>query len=114
MNINKIKILSESKGILLKDLAESIGMSYQNLNRCVRENKIMANDLEKIASALGVPVSYFFEETGSVPAGLLQGCATPPQTADFQKQIIALQAENSRLKDRIIELQDKMYQLKTK
>jgi transcriptional regulator with XRE-family HTH domain len=66
MNLLKIKNLSEKKGMLLKDLAEKISMSYQNLNRCIRENKISANDLEALAEILGVPVSYFFDEKESL------------------------------------------------
>ena len=62
MNLYHIKNIAEKQGVLLKDLAETIGMSYQNLNRCVRENKIMANDLEKISKALNIPISFFFEE----------------------------------------------------
>ncbi|MBN2664370.1 MAG: helix-turn-helix transcriptional regulator [Bacteroidales bacterium] len=62
MNLIKIKHTAEKKSYLLKDLSEKIGMSYQNLNRCIRENKISANDLEKISEVLEVPISYFFED----------------------------------------------------
>ena len=62
MNLIRIKKISEKKDITLKSLCERINMSYQNLNRCIRENKISANDLEKISDVLEVPVSYFFEE----------------------------------------------------
>jgi len=62
MNLLKIKKKTELIGLSLKDLCEKIDMSYQNLNRCIRENKISANDLEKIAGILQVPVSYFFED----------------------------------------------------
>lgn len=53
-------------------------MSEANLHRCINNNKIQAGDLEKIASLLGVPISYFFDDapasaahangTGSVAA----------------------------------------------
>ena len=46
----------------LKALAEAVGMTVRNLHRCVRENKIQAQDLEKIASELKVPIVEFFEE----------------------------------------------------
>lgn len=62
MNLEKIKILSEKKKITLTDLSSKINMSYQNLNRCIRENKMQAQDLEKICNILDVPISYFFEQ----------------------------------------------------
>jgi len=64
MNLDKIKKLSENKNITLTDLAGKINMSYQNLNRCIREKKIQATDLENIANVLDVPISYFFDEVG--------------------------------------------------
>ena len=40
-------------------------MSEGNLHRCVRENKIQAQDLEKIASELNVSIIEFFDEDNS-------------------------------------------------
>lgn len=34
-------------------------MTEQNLHRCIRENKIQAQDLEAISKALGVTIGYF-------------------------------------------------------
>lgn len=49
MNLELIKTYVELRRIPFKTLATSIGMSEGNLHRCVRENKIQASDLEKIA-----------------------------------------------------------------
>ncbi len=46
----------------IKALAEAVGMSEQNLHRCVRENKIQAQDLEKISTQLKVSIIEFFDE----------------------------------------------------
>ena len=57
------KIIEENRfsgGV--RGLAEAVGMTEQNLHRCVRENKIQAGDLEKIAKELGVPITVFFDE----------------------------------------------------
>ena len=62
MNLERIKIYAEQRRIPFKALASTIGMSEGNLHRCVRENKIQANDLEKIAIALRIPVGFFFDE----------------------------------------------------
>ena len=62
MNILKIKPLAENRAGGLKQLAKDIEMSEANLHRCLNFNKISANDLEKIAKLLNVPVGYFFDE----------------------------------------------------
>lgn len=46
----------------VKALADAVGMTVQNLHRCVRENKIQAQDLERIAKVLKVSVTIFFDE----------------------------------------------------
>lgn len=46
----------------IKALAEAVGMSEQNLHMCVRENKIQAQDLEKISTQLKVSIIEFFDE----------------------------------------------------
>jgi len=62
MNLLKIKKIAEGKNITLTALSSKIEMSYQNLNRCIKNNEIQATALEKVAEVLNVPVSYFFEE----------------------------------------------------
>lgn len=62
MNLLKIKELCEHKNGGLKRLAEEIGMSEQNLHRCINNNKIQAGDLEKIAHSFNVSISIFFED----------------------------------------------------
>lgn len=52
----------------MKKLALDIGMSEQNLHRCIRNNKIQAADLEKIAILLKVDVRIFFDESGAAIA----------------------------------------------
>lgn len=62
MNLEAIKIFSEKRDGGLKKLAADIGMSEQNLHRCIRNNKIQAADLEKIALLLKVDIRIFFDE----------------------------------------------------
>ena len=47
MNLEIVRKLSENRGGGLKKLAADVGMSEQNLHRCIRNNKIQAADLEK-------------------------------------------------------------------
>lgn len=68
MNLEVIKKFSEKREGGLKKLALDIGMSEQNLHRCIRNNKIQAADLEKIAILLKVDVRIFFDESGAAIA----------------------------------------------
>lgn len=65
MNLEVIKNFSEKRDGGLKKLAADIGMSEQNLHRCIRNNKIQAADLEKIALLLKVDIRIFFDENVS-------------------------------------------------
>lgn len=62
MNLEVIKKLSEKRVGGLKKLATDVGMSEQNLHRCIRNNKIQASDLEMIANLLDVDISIFFDK----------------------------------------------------
>ena len=64
MYLERIKELVEQNKFPggFRALAEKAGTTPQNLHRCVRENKIQGEILEKIARLLGVPVGYFFDE----------------------------------------------------
>lgn len=69
MNLQSIKTKVEELRYRggIKALAEAVGMTEQNLHRCVRENKIQAQVLEKIASELNVSVLCFFDEAVAEP-----------------------------------------------
>ena len=89
-------------------LAVKIDMTPGNLHRCVRENKIAASDLEKIAVALGVPVSYFFDEETPAAPGRSPGRAASSQTSNdriiaLQEELIAVQKELIETKNALIE-----------
>lgn len=62
MNLEIIKKLSENRDGGLKKLASDIGMSEQNLHRCIRNNKIQAEYLEQIAVKLEVDILQFFND----------------------------------------------------
>lgn len=62
MNLLKIKELCEGREGGLTKLSQEIGMSVQNLHRCIRVNQIQAHQLEQIAHLLEVPVVCFFDE----------------------------------------------------
>lgn len=64
MNLQLIKTFVEKERYPggVKGLAEAVGMTEQNLHRCVRENKIQAQDLEKISIELNISITEFFKD----------------------------------------------------
>lgn len=66
MNLEIIKNFTAKRESGLRRLALDIGMSEQNLYRCIKKNNMQAGDLEKIAALLNVDIRTFFD--GSVGA----------------------------------------------
>ena len=62
MNLIQIKKKSAEKEISITRLADKVGMSSQNLHKCIRDNRIEASDLEKIAKVLESSILLFFDE----------------------------------------------------
>lgn len=117
MDLGRIKTCAEKRRIQFKALASSIGMSEGNLHRCVRENKIQAQDLEKIAAELGVPVGIFFDEEvtevrqagrdyverGKITHSGTEYAASSAAESDLREQIAQLKSQLAD-KERIIQL----------
>lgn len=57
----RIKDKCQEKGITQKDLAEKIGITDISLNKTLRGEYPQLQSLEKIANALGIPISELFE-----------------------------------------------------
>jgi transcriptional regulator with XRE-family HTH domain len=56
-------------GMTLQQLAEAIGVTYQQANKYERgTNRVAAGRLAAIAAALGAPVSSFFEDLERTPS----------------------------------------------
>ena len=61
MNIEKeIKKILIEKDMLLKDLAEKLCVSYQNLYNKMQRNNFRVSELEEILSALGYDLELKF------------------------------------------------------
>lgn len=104
MDLELIKTLAEHRRVPIKKLADLIGMSEGNLHRCVRENKIQAQDLERIASELGVKVGLFFGED------VVQHIESHDNGQSAGRDIYngSQRAELQRLKDRIEHLEERI------
>ena len=122
MNLQHIKIIAERKRMEFKALASAIGMSEGNLHRCVRENKIQAQDLEKIASVLNVSIIEFFDE--KVTSIHTEGNYSPVADRGNISMVMGdavLMEENKHLKamvqekeERIKDLKERIQELKEK
>jgi DNA-binding Xre family transcriptional regulator len=119
MNLEAIKKFSEKREGGLKKLAADIGMSEQNLHRCIRNNKIQAADLENIALLLKVDIRIFFdEEILSLPNNLVEtkgdfspasmnGNVTVGTDAVLVERVKSLEALLAE-KERLIKVYEKM------
>lgn len=119
MNLEAIKNFSEKREGGLKKLAADIGMSEQNLHRCIRNNKIQAADLENIALLLKVDIRIFFdEEILSLPNNLVEtkgdfspasmnGNVTVGTDAVLVERVKSLEALLAE-KERLIKVYEKM------
>lgn len=104
MNLEAIRKFSENRVGGLKKLAVDVGMSEQNLHRCIRNNKIQAADLENIALLLNVDIRVFFDEKvsslinnkvetkGDYSPALLNGNITVSSDAILNERIKSLEA----------------------
>lgn len=58
----KIRELIKKRGVTIKYLSERTGKSSQLLNHYLKNENIDTGTLIQIATVLGVPITYFFEE----------------------------------------------------
>ncbi|MBD5219508.1 MAG: helix-turn-helix domain-containing protein [Bacteroidales bacterium] len=122
MNLQRIKIIAENKSIEFKALAKAIGMSEGNLHRCVRENRISAQDLEKIAAELRISVVEFFDEQVSSvhtegdysPASVRGNISVTNSDVVLSERIKSLESLIKEKDERIMELKERIMELKAK
>lgn len=105
MNLEIIKKLTENKypgG--LKQLASDIGVSEANLHRCIKNNKIQAGDLEKIAIKLNVDVRVFFDEQAVKSASQKQPLQDlkDSELIDLCKQLVANYQQRDKVMNELI------------
>ena len=91
MNLELIRTLSGNYGGGLKRLALDIGMTEANLHRCIRNNKIQAQDLEKIAKCLRVNLSVFFDTNTDI--------ASKPEDPTIEQIMCELERLNQAVDD---------------
>lgn len=61
----RIKDLCKEKGITIGDLSDKVGIARESISRIIGGNNTSTDTLQKIATALNVPVSALFDEVQS-------------------------------------------------
>ena len=61
-----IKTIRKSKHMTQKQLADKLGITYQAIQQIEKQDNININTLQKIASALNIPISEFFKYSNTV------------------------------------------------
>ena len=56
----RIKELLKEKGLTQQDLADMVGVSYQSIKQTLNASSVTTSTLEKIATALNVPMWQLF------------------------------------------------------
>ena len=63
----RIKEVCKDKGVSITDLAAKINIQQESLSRIIAKNSTSTANLEKIASALDIPITELFEKSnGSI------------------------------------------------
>lgn len=70
----KIKALCRKCGITQKELAATLGITDRSLNKTLRGEYPQLQTLEKIASALDVPILELFEDSSKPQAVVCPHC----------------------------------------
>lgn len=116
MELQRIKSLCERRKGGLRGLAIAVGMTEQNLHRCIRENKIQAGDLERIATELDVDIDFFFRDGNPAKdAPTLagdNGNHTAVSDAVLSERVKLLQQLLLEKDERIAELKERIEELK--
>ena len=74
MNYQLIRNIVNERKIKFKQMADAIGMSDTGLSRCITNETMSVQTLEKIAEYLGVNASIFFEKDVQLTTENFENC----------------------------------------
>lgn len=106
MDLERIRTIALKRPGGIKKLAFDVNMSDVNLFRCLRENSIKAQDLERIARVLNVNIAEFFPNAQvdqSISAESAVSSAKTKKSAGIPHPSIE---ENEELRARIAQLEE--------
>lgn len=67
MDGQRLRKILISKGFLLKDVANKLGLTQPNFSQIVKAQDVKSGTLENICDALGVKMDFFYEGTRFAP-----------------------------------------------
>lgn len=77
----KLKQIRKSRGLTLNDLAENVGLDYQQISRIERgKSRLTIDVLMKMAKALDTPLEQLVKSSSATPSVALKTSAAKPLT----------------------------------
>lgn len=96
---SRVRLRRNMLGMSQEKLGESLGITFQQIQKYEKgTNRVGASRLQAIASILGVPVAFFFEDAPGKEAGGVRGLAEDSSTTyvvDFLSSAEGLQLNRS-------------------
>ena len=96
--------MCELRKMRITELAKKCGLSPQSIHDAINRNSTKTEHLEKIATALEVPVSHFFDD--GQPSVISKGSKSCQGCKDKEKIVHLLEANVRLLEDKIHYLED--------
>lgn len=106
MDLERIRTIALKRPGGIKKLAFDVNMSDVNLFRCLRENSIKAQDLERIAKVLNVNIAEFFPDYQIHQSTICESVVSSDQTKKASGIPHHLTEENKELRARIAQLEE--------
>lgn len=117
-NLNKINNLLKEKKRTKNWLANETGVSPQGIIDLIKKGNCAVSTLERIAAALEVPISTFFEEVPTIQANnsgigntQIIGSGQNTNTIGYCTSCVEKDKEIKELQNKIIKLQEKLLKL---
>ncbi len=104
MVIRQLDKLMQARKLTQKDVANIINVSQNAISNIIKRGDLKVSQLNKIAKYFNVPVSYFFEESGT-GGNIVQ---TANGNGNGNNQNIALQNQCSELQQKVNELNEQV------
>lgn len=106
MDLERIRTIALKRSGGIKRLAQEVNMSDVNLFRCLRENSIKAQDLERIARVLNVNIAEFFPNAQVHQSISAESAVSSAQTKKASGIPHHLTEANEELRARIAQLEE--------
>jgi len=112
---SRIRLRRNMLGMSQEKLGESLGITFQQIQKYEKgTNRVGASRLQAIASILGVPVSFFFEDApgqeGGGPAGFAEDSSTS-YVVDFLNSAEGIQLNRAFVKITDVKVRRKVIDL---